>query len=140
MTSTSRHHAEIVEALRAAGCGILRRPIAIPAPRVPAAKKLPDTAGRRDMRAIRDTVAAVCSIDAATLIGVRRAVPVCRARHIFYFVARELNGASLSQIGKACGHRDHTTVLHGIRKVEADRAAFEPELGEVLRWLKQGEA
>lgn len=37
------------------------------------------------------------------------------ARRIYYRLARRLTGSSLPEIARACGNRDHTTVLHGIR-------------------------
>lgn len=134
---------EIIEALRAAGCGILRRSIIVEAPDQEPVKKLPtlppvERAPRKlDLRTIRSVVAAICEISVNELISARRHVPVCRARHIYYAVARDMTGQSLPQIGKYCGDRDHSTVLHGIAKVEEDREYFEPELSRVSKYLKR---
>lgn len=131
---------EIIEALRAAGCGILRRPSPetppdMPADRVVPVEKIPRAVRTNNLKTIRSVVAAVCGISVNEMISERRHYPVCRARQIFYFAARELTPASLPAIGKACNGKDHSTVLHGIKKVEADREAFEPELSRVLTWM-----
>jgi hypothetical protein len=48
----------------------------------------------------------------------RRSVPVALARHIAMYLTKVLTGKSLPEIGRRLGGRDHTTVLHGIKKVE----------------------
>ena len=40
-------------------------------------------------------------------------------RHMFFHVAKRYTGATLQEIGKFCGGRHHTTVMHGINKVNA---------------------
>jgi chromosomal replication initiator protein len=42
-------------------------------------------------------------------------------RQIAMYVARQLTGASLQEIGREFGHRHHTTVLHAINKIEQMR-------------------
>jgi len=42
-----------------------------------------------------------------------------RPRQMAMYLARELTSASLPQIGRHFGGRDHTTVLHGVRKIAA---------------------
>jgi hypothetical protein len=48
----------------------------------------------------------------------RSGVPV-KARQIFFWLAKAHTGASLPQIARHVGGRDHTTALHGIRQVQA---------------------
>jgi hypothetical protein len=48
----------------------------------------------------------------------RRAAHVVLARHIAMYLIKTMTGKSLPEIGRRLGDRDHTTVLHGIRKVE----------------------
>lgn len=69
------------------------------------------------------------------IMSPRRSAPVVRARHIYYYVAKLCTSKSLVQIGKHCADRDHTTVLHGIRKVERLRPSFDPELSAIMRRL-----
>lgn len=58
------------------------------------------------------------------LLSERRTVPLAKARQIAMFVAKSVTTKSLPEIGRHFGGRDHTTILHGIRKiagmVEAD--------------------
>ncbi|WP_170145735.1 helix-turn-helix domain-containing protein [Rhodoplanes elegans] len=49
----------------------------------------------------------------------RRDAPIVRARHLAYWMLRDVKGISLPEIGRVLGGRDHTSVLHGIRKVDA---------------------
>ena len=52
----------------------------------------------------------------AEIIGPVRTKNVVRARHEAFYLIRKLLGLSLPQIGRIFGDRDHTTVLHGIKK------------------------
>lgn len=55
----------------------------------------------------------------ADIIGKSRKVAVVRLRDAILFVAkREDENRSLPMLGRLCGGRDHTTVLHSIRKVD----------------------
>lgn len=49
----------------------------------------------------------------------RRPVNVVKARHIHYFIAKQLTTYSLPEIGRRAGGKDHTSVLHGVRRVQA---------------------
>lgn len=51
------------------------------------------------------------------LLSPRREAPVVYARQISMFLAKELTLKSLPEIGRRFGNRDHTTVLHAIRKI-----------------------
>jgi len=52
-------------------------------------------------------------------------------RHVTMFLARQLTLLSLPEIGRRMGGRDHTTVMHAVRKI-TDRAADDVELaGEI---------
>jgi chromosomal replication initiator protein len=48
---------------------------------------------------------------------------IAQPRQIAMYLAKELTSASLTEIGRAFGGKHHTTVLHSIRKVEAEREA-----------------
>ncbi len=63
------------------------------------------------------SVAAFYGIDVPALCGQSRSKELVKSRHIAMFLARDLAGASLPQIGAAMGGRDHTTILHGVNKI-----------------------
>jgi len=48
----------------------------------------------------------------------RRARAVARPRQVAMFLAKSLTSRSLPEIGKKFGGRDHTTVMHAVKKVE----------------------
>ena len=50
----------------------------------------------------------------------RRTQDLARARQLAMYLARELTGASLNQIGRAFGGRDHSTVAHACQKIGKD--------------------
>ena len=79
-------------------------------------------------------VSHVCQIGVANFKGRSRRAGAVRARHIYFYAARQL-GMSFTRIGIASGNRDHSTVLHGILKVDAGRDYYEPELSIVLAKL-----
>ncbi len=73
-------------------------------------------------------VAKEAGMTVAMLVGDRRSRPIVAARHLAYWrVARE-TGASLAAIGRAFGDRDHTTIIHGIRKHEQRCGLRSPEV------------
>ena len=68
---------------------------------------------------IQKTVADYFKIRVADLLSKRRSRSVARPRQIAMALAKELTNHSLPEIGDAFGGRDHTTVLHGCRRVRA---------------------
>ncbi|WP_118135874.1 chromosomal replication initiator protein DnaA [Oceanicella sp. SM1341] len=52
------------------------------------------------------------------LLSARRARSVARPRQIAMFLAKSLTSKSLPEIGRRFGGRDHTTVIHALRKIE----------------------
>jgi phage tail sheath protein FI len=52
------------------------------------------------------------------MFGPRRYRSIAWPRQVACYLASELTEASLPQIGRVCGGRDHTTILHAIRRVE----------------------
>lgn len=66
---------------------------------------------------IQKTVAEYFKIRVADLLSKRRNRSIARPRQIAMALAKELTNHSLPEIGDAFGGRDHTTVLHGCRRV-----------------------
>lgn len=84
---------------------------------------------------IVDEVCAKHGVTRAEIMGIRRALKLVAARQeAMYRMSRETS-FSLPQIGKRLGGRDHTTVLHGIRRHEAvlqGRVYRQPRYGKAL--------
>jgi chromosomal replication initiator protein len=72
---------------------------------------------------IMDETAGYFSLSTADLTSKSRSRPLTQARHIAMYLMRECTGLSLVKIGEIFGGRDHTTVLHGIKKVEDEMRA-----------------
>ncbi len=70
---------------------------------------------------IQKTVADYYKIRVADLLSKKRSRSIARPRQIAMALAKELTNHSLPEIGDAFGGRDHTTVLHGCRRVESLR-------------------
>lgn len=70
---------------------------------------------------IQKTVAEYFKIRVGDLLSKRRSRSIARPRQFAMALAKELTNHSLPEIGDAFGGRDHTTVLHGCRRIEALR-------------------
>jgi len=89
---------------------------------------------------IQKRVAEHFNIRVADMHSARRARAVARPRQVAMYLAKQLTPRSLPEIGRKFGGRDHTTVIHAVRKVEelsAYDAAFREDV-ELLRRLLQG--
>jgi hypothetical protein len=51
------------------------------------------------------------------LTSQQRAAQLVKARHILFWLCKRFTSRSYPEIGRKCGGRDHTTVLHGVRRV-----------------------
>lgn len=69
---------------------------------------------------ILKTVAHFFNLTPADLKSSRRKKTIAQPRHIAMFLARKLTEMSYPELGKRFGGRDHTTVMHGYRKIEMD--------------------
>jgi chromosomal replication initiator protein len=85
---------------------------------------------------IQKLVASHYSVTRADILSSRRTATVVKPRQIAMYLAKTLTLRSLPEIGRRFGGRDHTTVLHAVRKIEglshADRA-----LNDELELLKR---
>jgi chromosomal replication initiator protein len=70
---------------------------------------------------IQKTVADFFNIKVADMYSKRRPANIARPRQIAMYLAKELTQKSLPEIGELFGGRDHTTVLHAVRKISQDR-------------------
>ncbi len=67
---------------------------------------------------IQQAVASFYHIRPMEMVSQRRSREVARPRQVAMYLARELTPHSLPQIGRFFGNRDHTTVMHAIKRVE----------------------
>jgi len=85
---------------------------------------------------IQKTVADYYKIKVADMYSKKRPASIARPRQIAMYIAKELTQKSLPEIGELFGGRDHTTVLHAIRKISAERQQL-TELNQQLHVLEQ---
>lgn len=67
---------------------------------------------------IQRKVADHYSIRLSDLIGPKRVRTFARPRQVAMYLAKKLTSRSLPEIGRRFGGRDHTTVMHGVRRIE----------------------
>jgi len=83
-------------------------------------------------------VEAVCKrylVSRTDLLSARRTLDLVRPRQIAMYLAKQLTLCSLVAIGQRLGGRDHTTVLHGVRKITTRRPTDE-DLDAELKQLE----
>jgi len=85
---------------------------------------------------IQKTVADYYKIKVADMYSKKRPASIARPRQIAMYLAKELTQKSLPEIGELFGGRDHTTVLHAVRKIGQERQQA-TELNQQLHVLEQ---
>ena len=85
---------------------------------------------------IQKMVADFYKIKVADMYSKKRPASIARPRQIAMYLAKELTQKSLPEIGELFGGRDHTTVLHAVRKVGGERGKS-TELNQQLHVLEQ---
>jgi chromosomal replication initiator protein len=85
---------------------------------------------------IQKTVADYYKIKVADMYSKKRPTSIARPRQIAMYLAKELTQKSLPEIGELFGGRDHTTVLHAVRKISGERHQ-DNELNQQLHVLEQ---
>src|SRR5262245_24664477 len=85
---------------------------------------------------IQRTVARQYNVSRADLLSSRRTANVVRPRQIAMYLAKTLTLRSLPEIGRRFGGRDHTTVLHAVRKIE-HLVGNDSTLAEEIELLKR---
>ena len=85
---------------------------------------------------IQRKVAEHYNIRLSDMIGPKRLRTIARPRQIAMYLAKQMTTRSLPEIGRRFGGRDHTTILHGVRKVEELRAT-DSQLSEDLELLRR---
>ena len=85
---------------------------------------------------IQKTVADYYKIKVADMYSKKRPASIARPRQIAMYLAKELTQKSLPEIGELFGGRDHTTVLHAVRKIGGERQQMS-DLNQQLHVLEQ---
>ncbi len=69
---------------------------------------------------VQEVVARFFNIEKSDLVGPKRSDDLAFPRQIAMYLCRALTNESYPKIGEAFGKRDHTTVMHGYKKIEQD--------------------
>ncbi|HWW33855.1 MAG TPA: chromosomal replication initiator protein DnaA [Xanthobacteraceae bacterium] len=85
---------------------------------------------------IQRVVARQYNVSRADLLSSRRTANVVRPRQVAMYLAKILTLRSLPEIGRRFGGRDHTTVLHAVRKIET-LAGNDSALADEIETLKR---
>jgi chromosomal replication initiator protein len=85
---------------------------------------------------IQRKVAEHYNIRLADMIGPKRLRTIARPRQVAMYLAKQLTARSLPEIGRRFGGRDHTTIMHGVRKIEELMAA-DSQLADDLQLLRR---
>jgi chromosomal replication initiator protein len=76
------------------------------------------------------------NIRLSDLIGPKRVRNFARPRQVAMYLSKQLTSRSLPEIGRRFGGRDHTTVMHGVRRIEELRTT-DSQIAEDLELLRR---
>ena len=107
----------------AAFASLMRQPITFDIAERALEDLLPQTDGEIPPDLIMQETASYFGLTRDDLVSKSRTRPLTNARHVAMYLMRECTGLSLIKIGEWFGNRDHTTVMHGIKKIEKDMRA-----------------
>jgi chromosomal replication initiator protein len=85
---------------------------------------------------IQKRVAEHFNIRVTDMHSARRARAVARPRQVAMYLAKQLTSRSLPEIGRKFGGRDHTTVMHAVRKVD-ELKTNDPSFAEDVDLLRR---
>ncbi len=85
---------------------------------------------------IQRRVAEHYNIRLSDMIGPKRLRTIARPRQVAMYLAKQLTPRSLPEIGRRFGGRDHTTIMHGVRKIE-ELMATDSQLSDDLQRLRR---
>ena len=90
---------------------------------------------------IQRRVAEYFSVRLSDLLSARRARAIARPRQVAMYLSKQLTTRSLPEIGRKFGGRDHTTVIHAVRKIDElckEDASMEEDVDLLRRMLENG--
>ncbi len=85
---------------------------------------------------IQRKVAEHYNIRLSDLIGPKRFRALARPRQVAMYLSKQLTTRSLPEIGRRFGNRDHTTVMHGVRRIE-ELKEKDSQIAEDLELLRR---
>ncbi len=85
---------------------------------------------------IQRSTARYYQISLADMVSRRRARAIARPRHVAMYLAKILTARSLPEIGRQFGGRDHSTVVHALRRIEQLRRT-NPEIDAAIETLRR---
>jgi chromosomal replication initiator protein len=85
---------------------------------------------------IQRKVAEHYNVRLSDMIGPKRVRTVARPRQVAMYLSKQLTPRSLPEIGRRFGGRDHTTIMHGVRKIE-ELMATDSQLSDDLQMLRR---
>ena len=85
---------------------------------------------------IQRKVAEHYNVRLSDLIGPKRLRIIARPRQVAMYLSKQLTPRSLPEIGRRFGGRDHTTIMHGVRRIE-ELMALDSQLADDLQLLRR---
>ncbi|MEE9426677.1 MAG: chromosomal replication initiator protein DnaA [Paracoccaceae bacterium] len=76
------------------------------------------------------------NIRLSDIVGPRRVRVIARPRQVAMYLAKQLTTRSLPEIGRRFGGRDHTTIIHGVRRIE-ELKGHDNQIAEDLELLRR---
>ena len=76
------------------------------------------------------------NIRLSDMIGPKRVRNYARPRQIAMYLAKQMTSRSLPEIGRRFGGRDHTTVMHGVKRIE-ELMALDSQIADDLELLRR---
>lgn len=100
--------------------------------------QLDASASRVMVSTIVDVVCAAYDVSKVDIVSQRRSLKVVRPRQIVMYLAKTMTKSSYPEIGRRLGGRDHTTIMHGVNRINSLRKSspdLDSELQELTRIL-----
>lgn len=114
---------------------LTRSPITLETATKALAALTPTIASPADPQAILQAVSNHFGVPIQAITGKSRAKQIAEARHVAMYLLREDAELALKQIGLLLGHRDHSTVIHGVQKI-AHALIADPRLSAQLSEIR----
>lgn len=96
---------------------------------------LEDVAPASPVVHLAEILRVVCNLYGVTkgdVLSSRRQKEIVDARHVYFWIARKFTTCSFPLIGRHCGNKDHSTVMHGARKVDLLFPEYQLRIVEAL--------
>ena len=90
------------------------------------------------LESIQNMVAAHFNLDIQEMLSARRSRSLARPRQIAMYLAKQYTTNSLPDIGRKFSNRDHTTVIHAVKKIEElikNNNEIKQNIGEIKKKL-----